>query len=76
MSLVSLGWAVASYSHALRQAHRDDYRVRWAALLLQTLWHLCMIAARVAALVAFASLYKGWVFVVIGEIFSSSDLAS
>lgn len=67
ISLVALGWAMASYSHALRQAHRDDYHVKWSSLCLQTLWHLAMIAARVSAIVAFASVYKGWIFVAIGN---------
>ncbi len=67
VSLVSLGWAMASYSHALRQAHRDDYRVHWDSMLLHTLWHLALIAARVSAIVAFTSTYKGWIFVIIGE---------
>ena len=58
---------MASYSHALRQAHREDYNVRWASLFLQTLWHLAMIAARVSAIVAFASVYKAWIFVAIGK---------
>ena len=64
---MALGWAMASYSHALRQAHREDYNVRWASLFLQTLWHLAMIAARVSAIVAFASVYKAWIFVAIGK---------
>ena len=66
VSLVALGWAVAAYTHALRRAYKHEYRVYWPALLLQTLWHMAMAAARVAALVAFASVFKGYVFVVIG----------
>ena len=66
ISLVALGWAVAAYTNALRQAHIDDYRTHWPGLLLQTLWHIGVVSARVLAIVYFASEYKAWVFIFIG----------
>ena len=67
VSLIALGWAVAAYNNALRQAYRDNYRVYWPGLTLQTLWHIFMVASRVAAIVAFASVFKSWIFLVLGE---------
>ena len=66
ISLVALGWAVAAYTNALRQAHIDEYRTHWPGLLLQTLWHIGVVSARVLAIVYFASEYKAWVFIFIG----------
>lgn len=68
MSLLAIGWAVAAYSHALRRAYREHYRVMWPGLLLQTLWHMSTTAARVFALVAFASLFKAWLFLLLGTV--------
>ncbi len=67
VSLLALGWAVAAYNHALRQAYKDNYSIFWPGLILQTLWHMGMVASRVAAMVAFASVFKAWVFLVIGK---------
>ncbi len=67
MSLLAIGWAVAAYSHALRCAYRNNYTVSWSGLTLQTVWHISMVAARVSAIVAFASIYQEWVFLVVGE---------
>ena len=66
VSLLAIGWAVAAYSHALRRAYREHYRVIWPGLLLQTVWHMATIASRVFALVAFASLFKEWIFMLLG----------
>ena len=68
ISLVAVGWAVSIYNHALRQAHREEYYLQWPGLVLHTVWHIGVVAARVAALVAFASLYKAWVFLFIGKL--------
>lgn len=67
MSLVALGWAVTAYNHALRKAYKGDYVISWPSLLLQTLWHIAMVASRVAAIVLFTSLYKAWIFLFLGN---------
>ena len=67
VSLLALGIAVAVYTHALRQSYRDSYRNIWPGLILQTLWLMAMAAARVLALVLFASIFNSWVFLVLGE---------
>ena len=65
--MLSVGWAVASYSHALRQAYNHKYTLSWPGLMIQTLWHMSLAAARVMCLVAFAAIFKAWIFLVIGK---------
>ncbi|XP_064605934.1 XK-related protein 6-like [Liolophura sinensis] len=66
VSLVSLAWAVASYSNALRLAYREAYLTRWGGLVLQALWHIGTVASRVVAIAVFASVYHAWTFLAIG----------
>ncbi|KAK7485331.1 hypothetical protein BaRGS_00023430 [Batillaria attramentaria] len=60
-SLVSLAWAMTAYSDTLRLAYQTTYQRRLVALVLHCLWQLTMVAARMAALVLFAFVFKAWV---------------
>ena len=66
ISLLALGWAVAAYSHALRQAYQSHYSRHALALFTQTLCHMLIAAARVASIVAFAAVFQYWVFLALG----------
>ncbi|ESP00605.1 hypothetical protein LOTGIDRAFT_157886 [Lottia gigantea] len=65
-SLLSLSWAITAYTDALRLAYQVGYTRRWIGLILHTIWRNFMITARVTALVLFASVFKAWVFLVVG----------
>ena len=70
ISLLALGWAVAAYSHALRQAYQSHYSRHALALFTQTLCHMLIAAARVASIVAFAAVFQYWVFLALGSLYS------
>ncbi|NXE42837.1 XKR5 protein, partial [Ptilorrhoa leucosticta] len=66
LSLLSLAWALVSYSHftcLLRPGHLSPPA---AVLLCLLLWRTGMLGTRVLALVLFARLYSFWVFAVAG----------
>ncbi|XP_072170180.1 uncharacterized protein [Diadema setosum] len=65
VSLFSLCWALGAYSRAHRKVRRDKKIVSWPGLVLQTVWRIGMISSRVAALVLFASVFKGYIFLVL-----------
>lgn len=73
VSLVSLAWAVASYSNALRLAYREAYYTRWAGLVIQALWHMGVVASRVVAIAVFASVYHAWTFLAVGKDYLNSS---
>lgn len=67
LSLLSLAWALVSYSHftcLLKPGHLSPPA---AALLCLLLWRTGMLGTRVLALVLFARLYSFWVFAVAGK---------
>ncbi|XP_019633244.1 PREDICTED: uncharacterized protein LOC109476675 [Branchiostoma belcheri] len=66
VSLISLSWAIAAYSKAMRQVRKDKKKITWGGLFLQTVWRIGMVSSRVLALAMFASVYKEWICVVIG----------
>ncbi|NXN78827.1 XKR5 protein, partial [Bombycilla garrulus] len=66
LSLLSLAWALVSYSHftcLLRPGHLSPPA---AVILCLLLWRTGMLGTRVLALVLFARLYTFWVFAVAG----------
>ncbi|XP_017600568.1 PREDICTED: XK-related protein 5 [Corvus brachyrhynchos] len=66
LSLLSLAWALVSYSHftcLLRPGHLSPPA---AVILCLLLWRTGMLGTRVLALVLFARLYSFWVFAVAG----------
>ncbi|XP_071117324.1 uncharacterized protein [Haliotis cracherodii] len=65
-SLISLAWALTAYGDGLRLAYRDLYRRNWGGLVVHWLWQTFMTAARVMALVMFATVFKAWVFLAAG----------
>ena len=63
-SLVSLAWAIVSYTKALRDFHKKkDENMPWIGFYLQIIWRLSMVASRIVALVLFASYYTSWLVV-------------
>ncbi|KAK7084787.1 XK-related protein 6 [Halocaridina rubra] len=65
-SMVSLGWSIAAYTKAMRNARLDKHKMTIAGLTLQTLWRVGMIAARVASLALVATVLEGWLFLILG----------
>ncbi|NXD22149.1 XKR5 protein, partial [Spelaeornis formosus] len=66
LSLLSLAWALVSYSHftcLLRPGHLSPPA---AVILCLLLWRTGMLGTRVLALMLFARLYSFWVFAVAG----------
>lgn len=64
-SLASVCWACVTYIYSLALA--DSYNVQWLSICLQTLWHLCMLIARLAAILLFIMLFGVWTLVPLGE---------
>lgn len=63
-SVVSLAWAIVSYSKALRDFLGKGASMSWIGFFLQIIWNLSMVASRIVALVLFASYYTSWLVVV------------
>ncbi|XP_033097953.1 uncharacterized protein LOC117101940 [Anneissia japonica] len=66
VSLTSLCWAIAAYSKAQRKIRIDKERISWPGLVFQTIWRIGMVSSRVMALVLFASVFKAFIFPVVG----------
>ncbi|KAF4520318.1 hypothetical protein B566_EDAN004378 [Ephemera danica] len=49
-SLLSLAWAIAGYTRAMRLCRPDKQPVSWAALVLQAVWRAGTLTARIIAL--------------------------
>lgn len=62
-SLLSLSWALASYSRTLRFSLPNKAKMTWSGTILQFLWHFFYITSRVLALSLFASVYPYYIFV-------------
>lgn len=65
-SLISLAWAMAVYTHAMRQARPDKQKASLAGLALQAVWRTGLLVARIAALVLFAICCQAWLFLLLG----------
>ncbi|XP_042197801.1 XK-related protein 7 [Callorhinchus milii] len=57
-SLLSLAWMIASYQKILRDSRDDEMPMSYKAAVVQTLWHLFTIGARVVAFSLFASVFQ------------------
>ncbi|XP_075606506.1 XK-related protein 5 isoform X3 [Balearica regulorum gibbericeps] len=66
LSLLSLAWALVSYSHFACLLKPGHLCPPAAAILCLLLWRTGMLGTRVLALVLFARLYSFWVFAVAG----------
>uniref|UniRef100_A0A8B9PCC5 XK-related protein n=1 Tax=Apteryx owenii TaxID=8824 RepID=A0A8B9PCC5_APTOW len=66
LSLLSLAWALVSYSRFACLLKPGHLYLPAAALLCLLLWRTGMLGTRVLALVLFARLYSFWVFAVAG----------
>ncbi|NXF74685.1 XKR5 protein, partial [Sclerurus mexicanus] len=66
LSLLSLAWALVSYSHFTCLLKPGHLSLPATAMLCLLLWRTGMLGTRVLALVLFARLYSFWVFAVAG----------
>ncbi|NXG24517.1 XKR5 protein, partial [Grallaria varia] len=66
LSLLSLAWALVSYSHFTCLLKPGHLSLPAMAMLCLLLWRTGMLGTRVLALVLFARLYSFWVFAVAG----------
>ncbi|XP_071999902.1 XK-related protein 5 isoform X2 [Engystomops pustulosus] len=66
LCLLSLSWALVSFSHFLCLLRPGHLCLPWASVLCQLLWRMGMIGTRVMALVVFARVHHFWVFAVGG----------
>ncbi|KAK7100939.1 uncharacterized protein [Littorina saxatilis] len=67
-SVLSTTWAVASFrrSHETVGRDTDSVVLSWPGSLFRLLWRVGEIVARVISLTLFATLYREWVFLVLG----------
>ncbi|XP_063771179.1 XK-related protein 5 [Pseudophryne corroboree] len=66
LCLLSVSWALVSFSHFLCLLRPGHLCLPWASVLCQLLWRMGMIGTRVMALVVFTRVYHVWVFAVGG----------
>ncbi|XP_061723978.1 uncharacterized protein LOC133530141 isoform X2 [Cydia pomonella] len=66
LSLFSVCWALASFSKNVRLRNVHRLVLTWLGVIVQFLWRLGTISARICALTAYALVYEYWVFLVIG----------
>ncbi|XP_078503710.1 XK-related protein 5 isoform X2 [Lissotriton helveticus] len=66
LSLLSLSWALVSYSRFMCLLKPGHLYMPWAALLCQMLWRMGMLGTRVMALAVFARVHHFWTFAVAG----------
>ena len=62
--MVSLGWGIAAYSSALRMSREDKEKLSWTGMILQTVWRVGMLSARLTALVMLALALHHWTFII------------
>lgn len=56
-SLVSMGWAMASYNRSIRLPQPDKSNIDVIGIILQFLWHFCITVARILSLSVIASIW-------------------
>lgn len=56
-SLVSMGWAMASYHRSIRLAQQDKSNIGVIGIIVQFLWHFCITVARILSLSVIASVW-------------------
>ncbi|GFO48100.1 Xk-related protein [Plakobranchus ocellatus] len=66
VTLLSITWALTNYRRALPETSLDLGLVTWPGTPLKMLWRAGEVLTRLLALGLFASLYKQWVFLVLG----------
>ncbi len=62
LSLLNICWALASFSKHIRRRDIHRLTLTWIGVICQLLWHLGTVGARCLALVLYASVYHGWIF--------------
>ncbi|XP_031833264.1 XK-related protein 6 [Nomia melanderi] len=56
-SLVSMGWAMASYHRSIRLVQQDKFNIGITGTVLQFLWHFCTTVSRILSLSIVASIW-------------------
>ncbi|KAL0098398.1 hypothetical protein PUN28_008362 [Cardiocondyla obscurior] len=56
-SLISMGWAMASYHRSIRLAQQNKSNIGVIGTVLQFLWHFCITVARILSLGVVASIW-------------------
>ncbi|XP_072266163.1 XK-related protein 5 [Pyxicephalus adspersus] len=64
--LLSVSWALVTFSHFLCLLRPGHLCLPWASVVCQLLWRMGMVGTRVMALVVFARVFHFWVFAVAG----------
>lgn len=67
LSLFSVCWALASFSKNVRVHNVHRLVLTWLGVIFQFFWRLGTVTSRVLSLTAYASVYKKWILLVIGE---------
>lgn len=67
LSLFSVCWALASFSKNVRVHNVHRLVLTWLGVIFQFFWRLGTVTSRVLSLIAYASVYKKWIFLVISE---------
>nr|KAG5709640.1 hypothetical protein BaRGS_001690 [Batillaria attramentaria] len=65
-SMLSTVWSVASFRRSHETSGPDAVVLSWPGSLFRLLWRAGEVVSRVISLTLFASLYKEWVFLVLG----------
>ncbi|XP_065226228.1 uncharacterized protein LOC135849652 [Planococcus citri] len=65
LSLFSVCWALASFSKNVRKHNVHRLVLTWLGVIFQFFWRLGTVGARAISLVAYATLFKYWIFLVI-----------
>lgn len=63
-SMTSVCWACVTYVYSLTASDNDNYK--WASVFFQSIWHLCMLAARIAAILLFIVTFGMWTLLPLG----------
>lgn len=67
LSLFSVCWALASFSKNVRVHNVHRLVLTWLGVIFQFFWRLGTVTSRVLSLTVYASVYKQWIFLVIGK---------
>nr|XP_045616315.1 uncharacterized protein LOC123769273 [Procambarus clarkii] len=65
-SMLSVGWGIAAYTKAMRNTRLDKHKMTLSGLVLQTLWRVGMLSARVSALALVATILEAWILLIMG----------
>lgn len=65
-SFISTTWTLASFRRSSEASESEESMMSWPGSLVRILWRAGEIVSRIISLSLFASLYKDWLFLVLG----------